>query len=322
MRPLLEDLEAARSTARWGVEPHEYRDPEAFLATTEFADGVHTIRGGAAPIDFLMRLRPGRPLILSFHGNTPRNDKMKLPIFTGLNVTKDLDASFVAISDPSLHLHPDLKLAWFAGCDGLDLQTILPALLGKIITASEARDVICFGGSGGGFASLYYSAAIPNSIALVWNPQTDITRYFPPLVAEYGSAAFGFETFEAVSVGLGSLVVSDLATAYAGGHDNKILYLQNNSDSHVIGHMRPFLASLGADVEPLQSGARTNGRVADGVWLFLDNWGEGHAAPPIPTLGALLEGIVSDPPNWRDDFDAGRLARTIERTFGRALVTT
>jgi hypothetical protein len=294
-----EGIEAARSTARWGRQRQEHESVEAFLGASELPDGLHTIRGQIAPIDFYVRLKPGRPLIISFHGNQPRNADVKLPVFTGLNVTKELDASFVAVSDPSLHLHPDLKLAWFAGCEGLDLQKVLPPLLDKIIEASEANDVIFFGGSGGGFASLYYSAGIPDSIALVWNPQTDITRYNPPHVAEYAGAAFGLETYEAAAAQLGSHIVADLATAYAGGRDNMILYLQNNSDGHVVGHMRPFLASLGADAEQLQKGAKINGVVADNVWLYLDDWGDGHVPPPAPRLSALLESIVTDPARWR-----------------------
>lgn len=311
----LEAIEAVRSTTRWGVEPQYHHDPEAFLASSHLPDGIHTIGGTAAPIDFLLRIKPGRPLIFSFHGNTPRNPQLKLPVFTGLNVTTDLDASFVAVSDPSLYLHPDLKLAWFAGCAGLDLQRVLPGLLARIIAVSGASDVICFGGSGGGFASLYYSAGIANSIALVWNPQTDITRYNPPHVTEYGRAAFGLDSHEAATAGLGSLIDSDLAGAYAGGYENTILYLQNNSDGHVVTHMRPFLGSLGADAEALQKGARINARVADGVWLYLDEWGEGHVPPPTPALGALLKAIVTDPARWRGDLRTGRLAEVVKHAL-------
>ena len=63
--------------------------------------------------------------------------------------------------------------------------------------------------------------------------------------------------------------------------------------------MRPFLASLGADAEQLQKGAKINGVVADNVWLYLDDWGDGHVPPPAPRLSALLESIVTDPARWR-----------------------
>jgi hypothetical protein len=292
-------LRSARSTTRWGGVTQEYSGAEAFLAVSGLADGVHTILGSAAPIDFLVRLKPGRPLVISFHGSTPRNDELKLPLFTGLNIAGDLDASFVGVSDPALNLDPDLKLGWFAGCEGLELQKVLPPLLEKIVALSGSRDVICLGGAGGGFASLYYSARIPGSIALVWNPHTDILRYNPPHVAEYGKAAFGFDSYEAAAAQLGTRIDTELAAAYADRHDNRILYLQNNSDGLVVTHMRPFLASLGADVEPLHKGAKVNAIVTDDVWLFLDDWGEGHVPPPTDALRALLGAIVADPARWR-----------------------
>lgn len=226
-----EGIEAARSVARWGGAGQEHADVEAFLAASELPDGLHTVRGAPVPIDFLVRIKPGRPLVISFHGSTPRNADVKLPLFTGLNLVRELDASYVAVSDPTLHLHPDLKLGWFAGCDGLALQQVLPVLLDKIIAASGANDVICLGGAGGGFASLYYSARIPGSIALVWNPHTDIIRYNPPHVAEYAGVAFGLESYEAAAAGLGSHIETDLTRLYDGACYNKILYLQNNSDA-------------------------------------------------------------------------------------------
>ena len=76
-------------------------------------------------------------------------------MFTGLNVTRDLDASFVAISDPMLYLDPDLKLAWYAGSAGWNFQAEMKRVLRKIIAVALTADVVFFGGSGGGFASLY-----------------------------------------------------------------------------------------------------------------------------------------------------------------------
>lgn len=298
MQATPQSIEAARSTARWG-EPQKYDDVDAFLAATELPDGLHTIGGEVVPIDFLTRIKKGRPLIVSFHDNTPRNAELKLPIFTGLNVLRDLDASYVAVSDPSLYLDPELKLAWFAGSSGLELQSILPLLLDKIVALSQASDVICLGGSSGGFAALYYAAHIPNAIAVAWNPHTDIIRYNPASVAAYGAAAFGLASHEATAAQLPALVDTDLADLYTGGRDNMVLYLQNNSDGYVVTQMRPFLERLGADLEPLQRGAKVNAVVADGIWLLLEDWGEGHVAPPAAALSALLASIVADPARWQ-----------------------
>lgn len=305
---------AVRSTSRWDAPVHWHQSIGEFLGRATLDDGVHTILG-TLPIDILVRKRPGRPLIFSFHGNTPRNPDLKLPVFTGLNVTRDLDASFVAFSDPSLYLDPDLKLAWFAGARGLDLQPQLPSVLSKLVDDAAATDVMFFGGSGGGFASLYYSALLPGSLALVWNPQTDITRYNPPHVAEYGRIAFGFADYEQARTGLPSMVNSGLGRLYAAGYGNRVVYLQNNSDGHVQTHLLPLLESIGAATSTVTKGASVSAEIARDFWLHLADWGEGHVPPPPAVLAALLAGFADDPRSWRSGFAPDRMTTILEAGF-------
>lgn len=292
------NLTSERSTTRWGGVAEEHATIAEFEGRASLKDGLHTITGGPAPIDVLLRLKPGRPLVFSFHGNTPRSPELKLPVFTGLNVTRDLDASFVALSDPSLYLNPDLKLGWFAGSSGWNLQTLLKRVLKKIATAASANGVIFFGGSGGGFASLYYATAFPGSFALVWNPQTDIGAYNPPHVGEYGRVAFGLPDYNRTKSALPLLIDSDLTRVYARAPENYVLYLQNNTDGHVITHMRPFLASLGADIASMERGAEANRDIAPGVRLFMSNWGSGHVPPSSTALTRLLGTIVAAAGHW------------------------
>ena len=292
------DLMSVRSTTRWGGVAGEHASVADFERRESLEDGLHTIHGGPVPIDVLVRLKPRHPLVFSFHGNTPRNPELKLPVFTGLNVTRDLDASFVALSDPSLYLDPNLKLAWFSGSSGWNLQTVLKQVLHKIIAIAATDDLIFFGGSGGGFASLYYSAAFPGSLAMVWNPQTDIAAYNPPHVAEYGKVAFGLPDHSTTTSALPTLTESNLARVYAGAPSNYVVYLQNNSDGHVITHMRPFLTSLGADIAAVQKGAELNCIMAPGVRIFMSVWGEGHVPPPPAVLARFLTAAISAAGHW------------------------
>lgn len=310
----LEQFAAIRSTARWNAPVHEHASIDEFLSRPVLPDGVHTI-GGVLPIDILIRKKPGRPLIFSFHGNTPRAPGLMLPVFTGLNVTRDLDASFIAFSDPSLYLDSNLKLAWFAGARGFDLQKQLPAILARLVDEVAASDVIFFGGSGGGFASLYYSALLPNSLALVWNPQTDITRYNPPHVEEYGRLAFGFSGYDQARDTLPSEIDSGLPDIYAAGFSNRILYLQNNSDGHVVTHLLPLLESIGAPTGEVARGATLSTEIAGNLWLHLGEWGEGHVPPPPAVLAALLAALTADAAAWRDGFQPARMADIIESSF-------
>jgi hypothetical protein len=310
------DITTARSTTRWGGVAGEHASIAEFERRTSLGDGLHTIHGGPVPIDVLLRLKQGRPLVFSFHGNTPRKPELKLPVFTGLNVTRDLDASFVAISDPALYLDPDLKLAWYAGSAGWDFQAELKRILRKIIAVAQTRDVVFFGGSGGGFASLYYAAAFPRSLALVWNPQTDIGAYNPPHVSEYGRIAFGLPDHSSTTSALPTLTESNLARVYAGSVSNHLVYLQNNTDGHVITHTRPFLASLGADVDEVERGADLNREIVPGVWLYLANWGDGHVPPSPSALTRLLTGVVAAAGHWPALLASDGLARLLEDSIG------
>lgn len=315
------DLISVRSTTRWGGVAGEHASVADFERRESLGDGLHTIHGGPVPIDVLVRLRPRRPLVFSFHGNTPRNPELKLPVFTGLNVTRDLDASFVALSDPSLYLDPNLKLAWFSGSSGWNLQTVLKQVLRKIVAIAAADDLIFFGGSGGGFASLYYSAAFPGSLAMVWNPQTDIAAYNPPHVAEYGRIAFGLPDHSTTTSALPGLIDSNLARVYDGTPSNYIVYLQSNTDGHVITHMRPFLTFLGADIAAVQKGAELNCVIVPGVRLFMSEWGEGHVPPPAAVLARYLAAAVSAAGHWPDMLASEAFGRLLRDTIDAHTVT-
>jgi hypothetical protein len=97
----------------------------------------------------------------------------------------------VALSDPTLYLDPDLKLAWYAGSSGWDLQSLLKCVLRKIATVARSNDLIFLGGSGCGFASLYFAAGFPRLARPVVEPARRHRRLQSAACTEYGRIAFG-----------------------------------------------------------------------------------------------------------------------------------
>jgi pimeloyl-ACP methyl ester carboxylesterase len=301
-----------RSLDRWRASITEHSTVDAFMRTTSLASGVHTIGGDGSPIDLHVRGRRGKPLVFSFHGSRPRTVDLSLPIFTGRELTNNLDVSFVAISDPTLHLSSSLRLGWYVGSQAQRLQTILPRILAHLVKVLAAPRVVFLGGSGGGFASLYYAADFPDSLSLVWNPQTDIRRYEATHVEELGRIAFGLTGLAQTKARLPELIDCSLVPVYLPDAQNLVVYLQNNADGHLRHQMTPFLSALGADTTRLTAGASANARLAENVWLDLAHWGDGPTSPPPAVLAALLREILSVP-NWRAEIASGGMRERIDR---------
>src|SRR5690625_1142090 len=148
-----------------------------FSSVTDFENntvraGISTMYSGGIPIDVLVSPGTSETTIFFFHGAIERH--FTLPVLSGLGISGGLDANRVFISDPSLTLDDELLLAWYAGnYRQPNLQKSFVRIFKKILTSLQSRRTVFFGGSGGGFASLYFAGHFQNSLALVFNPQTD-----------------------------------------------------------------------------------------------------------------------------------------------------
>lgn len=249
------------------------------------------------------------PLVICLNGNSPRSEISQPPFFSGFGILPgNIPVSHVAVSDPTISLTPDLTLSWYAGSAHADLQNILPSIFDRIIEYLEPSSVTFFGGSGGGFASLYYANKIKGSIALVWNAQTDILSYNMLHVRKYAEAAFGFDS----DTDIGLLAEkTDTRLPFDGGNQNcKIIYLQNGSDWHVKAHLNPMLQRMGLPERAFPFG----GMVADDFFLYIGDWGQGHAVPPKHVLTALLEKLYTHPEQIFSD-DGQVLLNTLSEAF-------
>jgi hypothetical protein len=101
-----------------------------------------------------------------------------------------------------------------------------------------------FGTSGGGFAALVQSHAMPGSVAVVVNPQTSILRYHPTLVEPYRQACW---PALAGNEGLAGAIEADCTRLYGEGFRNTVIYIQSLGDRHHYrAHMLPFAAAISA----------------------------------------------------------------------------
>jgi hypothetical protein len=264
-----------------------YGSIDDFLASEILGKAVHTIYGEALPLDIYANIRIGMPLVVSFSGATPKGSITTLPFFSLRRTVGELGFSHISFSDPSLHLDPQLRIAWYGGTKELQLQTLIPLLIAKMLAGAKPKNIMFVGGSAGGFAALYFSHLFPQSVCVAWNPQTNLLAYNKELLAQYCSPAFGLETREAIELRLSEFIVCDLTIREGIWTSCRpILYLQNARDHHVEGHLVPLLRNICDSWEPgLQPVSQI---VNENICLLMKDWGEGHFPPPKTFLRAAL----------------------------------
>lgn len=186
---------------------------------------------------------PGaRTLTVLFHGAINRTLR-EYPAF--LRPIRGLSESShqISIADVGLLASDQTTNGWFIGTRSTPLQDLLPPFIENLAAALDVERVVFVGSSGGGFGALYYSWRLPESIAVVQVPQTNIYAYYKGRREAYIPAAWG----DALQV-KDSTPCFDLRDVYSRGMSNTVVYLQSTlDDHHMANHMTPFVASLSPD---------------------------------------------------------------------------
>lgn len=129
-----------------------------------------------AQLDALLVNKGSDILVVGLHGATNR-ETTTLPRYERLRSINAHNVSAMYFADPSLWLDPRLQLAWYTGWDELDISRLVADWIEVTARTIGAERVVVTGASGGGFAALQIAAHLPDSLALAFNPQTDIAAY-------------------------------------------------------------------------------------------------------------------------------------------------
>lgn len=306
----MENYNDVRDVKKWGKPEYFHSDIDQFESVSTLESGIHTIMHQGVPIDVLMDVNLGTPLCFIFKGNTRRKATTKLPVFVGFSMVPPGKTSRVSISDPSMYLHPTIGLAWYAGGNDLDLQSVLPRVVQKIVSACSPSKVLMIGGSGGGHAAMYYSRFVKDSLAVAWNPQDDFLNYEENGVIAYVSKAYDVHTVAEAKLKLSGTIDTEISSFYKRTEPtNYIVYLQNVVDTHVEKHCRPFMASIGHDISyPL-----SNGQIDERTYLyFSDKWGGDHEPPPKEFLNYMARALIEHPGTWAEMMATGEIVSLLE----------
>lgn len=224
--------------------------------------------------------------LVVFSGAKKNSPRQTTPFFSGKGLDSFVDCTMIRISDPVFYIDNKCLLGWYGGSSDFRLQKTLPKILNEIGRRLGIKRFVFFGGSGGGFASLYYSSYFKNSLAIIFNPQTNIVRYPAGnygVIEFYAKIAFACSRFE-----LDKYIEVDLNKLYARGLKNRIIYMQNISDSHAMRDCKPFIEGFGVQY-PV---GKYSDMIVDGLYLHVSDWSEGHKPPPRGALRSILGEVL------------------------------
>lgn len=250
------------------------------------------------PLQCLLQNANSDTLLVVSHGALPRK-KYSLPRFEWLASLETRSENLMFLADTGLEASGELELAWFTGSARDDLSLRYADLVSRVAADLGVDKVLFLGGSGGGFASLALAFQSPGSRALVFNPQTNIQRYWSKSVRQYADHLFPELDSPNQLRRLGGR--TNMVTRYtaAPAPKTQILYVQNDDDAHHIeNHLRPFAATFALEPE---SAIAKNGNVR----LIVSHFAEGHNMPYRRVLNPFVDLALA---NWGASLDLGPLA--------------
>jgi hypothetical protein len=252
------------------TSPREMADPSEHPSVT-------TALVGGLTLPFIARKGLTDVLTVRFHGAINRT-RTSLPLFQGLTSSNQSNDNYMIFHDPSLDLNRSMSLSWFLGLADKNLHQVCASYIAEFAKRASIKHIVLTGSSGGGFTALQVASYLPESKALVFNPQTDIRRYFETTAETATSTCFG-QSAAGLEPSLNTRV-SVISRYRELSVLPKVMYVQNSGDTHhVENHRDPFESMLSAHHREQASQIK-----------FVDEfWGPGHQAPDATQYKAFQD---------------------------------
>ncbi|MFC3170284.1 glycosyltransferase [Paracoccus fontiphilus] len=223
-------------------------------------------------------------LFVIFSGDARRN-KISPPVFQRWKWAPHFIGHCLYVSDPMLHMHPDMGLAWYAGtvdCDPLkEIILRVKALLTSL--GLKDQDVCAYGSSGGGFAALRMAAIWPGISVVSINPQTNIANFKWASPDLYAQVCLNRPDRHAALSDFPERM--DLVHQVDKLRNRRIVLVQNTLDSHHFEkHYKPFCSAMGVPYE-------ANLNTGNFRRILFSHEG-GHAKAETPEVFATAMSIV------------------------------
>jgi len=257
----------------------EYGSVAEFLAS-EIGSGHHEIHRGL-PIDLLVEDRGSSTTVVAFHASAPEH-VTRLPMLSGQGLTAAAGVNLLAIADPSLVMHPELKLGWYLGNRPQGpFRTLAKPLIEHVLAQLGSTRTVFFGASGGGFAAGALSQDFPDSLALLCNPRLDLRRPPHAAVRDYLVHCHAAHSATPQRRIRAEFVPDALDDQWDGAPINTIAIIQNLRDR--VYHDQQFLPFAGRHAEH------------SSVFHLLRDDGEGHRHVPRAALERVISSLAQTP---------------------------
>ena len=193
--------------------------------------------------DFYCDIKKNSKYLQVWWGGAIDRIKLKLPVFNRWTYTNNTKDSVIIFNDSTLYLEDNLRLGWSVGTSKQDYMPYYKNIILNILKSLSfnTSQLLLFGSSAGGFASLMMAGRIKNSIAVVNNPQTNILKYHKGHLNEFLEVCFNdIPISELESKYINRFSVSDFYKSI--NYCPRIYYLQNIYDTfHYENHYKPFI---------------------------------------------------------------------------------
>lgn len=201
--------------------------------------------------DFILSKKDSSRLFVIFSGSAnAKKLKLNPPVFQRWKWADMFPGSTLYVSDPSLYLNRNLSLAWYIGTKEVDHFSVISRVVKEVADSLNVshKDIVGYGSSGGGFASLRLSAFITGMTSVAINPQTIIKNYHAKAVSKFLRICFGasYDSFDFDC----HAARFDIRSANINKDETKIIVAQNVVDTfHFENHYSPICEEWGGDSE-------------------------------------------------------------------------
>ncbi|WP_147640430.1 alpha/beta hydrolase family protein [Nesterenkonia massiliensis] len=207
-------------------------------AEADAGEAAHYVtRAEKDQYDFLHLPKPaGEKLFVFFSGHADRS-KGRPPIFQRWTWADKFPGHCVFFSDPALLRADRMSVGYYSGSRERDVLNVIAELVDELaqLHGVARENIVTYGSSAGGFASLRIAEHLPGASHIAINPQTDLSLHYPEKINRVAKLLYGADSMQALPGDLQTrFTVHREAVLSQGG---RFLVLQNTADEfHFANH--------------------------------------------------------------------------------------